>query len=89
MNANFFTQLLAHLRAFGKWLAAHPESAQDSRCIQLLRLILMIIVCCSLVALTSSLLTSCSSRHYFSINAEEITNPSILYSDSTGLTNPF
>lgn len=32
---------------------------------------------------------SCSTKHYFSINAEEITNPSILYSDSTGLTNPF
>lgn len=32
---------------------------------------------------------ACSSHHYFSINAEEITNPSIMYSDSTALTNPF
>lgn len=31
----------------------------------------------------------CSSHHYFSINAEEITNPQIEYSDSTRLYNPF
>lgn len=34
-------------------------------------------------------LSACSSHHYFSINAEEISNPSIMYSDSTSLTNPF
>lgn len=32
---------------------------------------------------------SCSSHHYFSINAEEITNPNIQYHDSTTVTNPF
>ena len=35
------------------------------------------------------LCASCSSHHYFSINAEEITNPEIMYSDSTHLYNPF
>lgn len=34
-------------------------------------------------------LCACTSKHYFSINADEITNPSILYTDSAGLTNPF
>lgn len=33
--------------------------------------------------------SACSSHHYFSINAEEITNPEIIYSDSTHVTNPF
>lgn len=33
-------------------------------------------------------LSSCTSKHYFSVNAEEMSNPSILYSDSTGLQNP-
>lgn len=45
-------------------------------------LLAIVFILCLLVA-------SCSSHHYFSINAEEITNPSILYSDSTSLTNPF
>ena len=34
-------------------------------------------------------LEGCTSNHYFSINAEEMTNPSIQYHDSTALTNPF
>lgn len=34
-------------------------------------------------------LSSCTSNHYFSINAEEMTNPSIEYKDSTHLTIPF
>lgn len=33
--------------------------------------------------------TSCSTRHYFSINAEEITNPNIQYKDSAELYIPF
>lgn len=32
---------------------------------------------------------SCSSKHYFSINADVMENPSILYQDSTDLQNPF
>lgn len=32
---------------------------------------------------------ACTTNHYFSINAEEITNPSIEYHDSTSVYNPF
>lgn len=35
------------------------------------------------------LLPSCTSNHYFSINAEEISNPDIQYHDSTAVYNPF
>lgn len=52
-------------------------------------IILIVCVLCGVVIVASMLLGSCSTKHYFSINAEEISNPSILYSDSTGLTNPF
>lgn len=30
-------------------------------------------------------LSACTTNHYFSINAEEMTNPSIEYKDSTNL----
>lgn len=33
--------------------------------------------------------TGCSSHHYFSINAEEITNPQIEYHDSLNVTKPW
>lgn len=53
-----------------------------------IRIVFMMLLLAAL--LIASLLTvSCSSHHYFSINAEEITNPSIMYSDSTSLTNPW
>ena len=35
------------------------------------------------------LLSSCTSNHYFSLNADEIVNPSIVYQDSTNLDIPF
>ena len=54
----------------------------------LLRVLIVIIVLVILSSLTV-LLDGCSSHHYFSINAEEITNPQIMYSDSTSLINPF
>lgn len=54
----------------------------------ILRALIVIIVFLVLSALTL-VLSGCSSHHYFSINAEEITNPSIMYSDSTHVTNPF
>lgn len=54
----------------------------------IIRVLIVIIVFLVLSALTV-VVSGCSSHHYFSINAEEITNPSIMYSDSTSLTNPF
>lgn len=54
----------------------------------LLRALIVIIAALVLSVLILQL-ESCSSHHYFSINAEEITNPQITYSDSTSLTNPF
>lgn len=53
-----------------------------------LRALIVIIVFLVLSALTL-VVSGCSSHHYFSINAEEITNPQITYSDSTRVTNPF
>ena len=47
------------------------------------------IVACLVVVLLLLWLSSCTSNHYFSINAEEISNPSIEYRDSTALYNPF
>lgn len=40
-----------------------------------------------LIALLS--LSACTTNHYFSVNAEEMTNPKIEYRDSTNLQNPF
>lgn len=54
----------------------------------ILRALIVIIVFLVLSALTL-VLSGCSSHHYFSVNAEEMTNPSIMYSDSTNVTNPF
>lgn len=54
----------------------------------LLRVLIVIIVFLVLSVLTL-VVGACSSHHYFSINAEEMTNPSIMYSDSTHVTNPF
>lgn len=53
----------------------------------LLKLLLLII---AMVVLAICVLTaSCTTNHYFSINAEEMTNPSIEYRDSTNLTKPW
>lgn len=49
----------------------------------------IIIVVCFMVLIGCMCCTSCQSRHYFSINAEEITNPQIHYEDSTTIYNPF
>lgn len=35
------------------------------------------------------ILSGCTSNHYFSINAEEMTNPRIEYHDSTQVVSPF
>lgn len=50
---------------------------------------IVFIVACLAVVLVLLWLSSCTSNHYFSINAEEITNPSIEYHDSTSVYNPF
>lgn len=42
-----------------------------------------------IVALLVLVLGACTSNHYFSINADEMTNPRIEYHDSTNVTNPF
>lgn len=34
-------------------------------------------------------IVSCTTNHYFSVNADEMTNPKIEYHDSTSVTNPF
>lgn len=34
-------------------------------------------------------LSACTTNHYFSINAEEMTNPSIEYRDSTNMQKPW
>lgn len=40
-----------------------------------------------LLALMS--LSACTTNHYFSINAEEMSNPSIEYRDSTNMQKPW
>lgn len=34
-------------------------------------------------------LFACTTNHYFSVNAEEMTNPKIEYHDSTSVTKPW
>lgn len=45
-------------------------------------LVLILIVCFASIV-------SCTTNHYFSINAEEMTNPSIEYRDSTNMQKPW
>lgn len=47
---------------------------------------LFCVVC--LVAALLLFLSGCSSKHYLSINADEMSNPSILYNDSTDVQYP-
>lgn len=53
------------------------------------RVAIAYIVVCLVAVLVCLWLASCTTNHYFSINAEEITNPSIEYHDSTSVYNPF
>lgn len=49
--------------------------------------VIFVLVVILLVAVL--LLSACTTNHYFSVSAEEMTNPSIEYRDSTNLQNPF
>lgn len=42
-----------------------------------------------IVLLVLMSLSACTTNHYFSINAEEMTNPSIEYRDSTNMQKPW
>lgn len=40
-----------------------------------------------LTALSAYLYSSCTTTHSFSLNADSMENPSLIYSDSTGIKN--
>lgn len=52
------------------------------------QLILLLFVLLIMVPI-GCVFSACTSKHYFSVNADVMENPSILYSDSTEVTNPF
>lgn len=51
---------------------------------KLISFVVLVIVLFVLVSLFA-----CTTNHYFSVNADEMTNPKIEYHDSTTVTNPF
>lgn len=65
---------------FEKWIQPYFKNAVSIDSLQLLPCIAVLLVL---------VLGACTSNHYFSINAEEMTNPRIEYHDSTSVTNPF
>lgn len=72
-KVNFYRALISFLSQFTK--------RKDRSMWLLLAVILALALAC--------LCVGCTSNHYFSINAEEMTNPRIEYHDSTTLSNPF
>lgn len=48
-----------------------------------------IILVMAVIVVVCFVVLSCTTNHYFSVNAEEMTNPRIEYHDSTSVTNPF
>lgn len=76
MDAETKNILVKCFRALVLFLDSHPHAKKY----------LWLLLAVGLAVALAYGVSSCSSKHYFSINADEITNPSILYSDSTGVS---
>lgn len=70
-------------KRYWKMVKRHYHKLPTISCIDSLQ----VLPCCA--ALLVLVLGACTSNHYFSINADEMTNPRIEYHDSTNVTNPF
>lgn len=50
---------------------------------------IVVLVFVLMLAFVIWLMSACTTNHYFSVNADEMTNPRIEYHDSTTVQNPF